>query len=134
MAPSPCSFLLSNDKISEMVGLIKVGDITCCCLDGYNCDVYKYLKNDYLTVSVYQIIHDVYQLIGRPIDNIDRLIKNCDQKYGMYMPMVGQQLSTRQIVIMINKYLRNISPKILQRCLHMLRLFVLDLHHYLILL
>lgn len=46
VAPSPCSFLLSNDKISEMVGLIKVGDVMCCCLDGYNCDVYKFLKND----------------------------------------------------------------------------------------
>ena len=46
VAPSPCSFLLSNDKISEIVGLVKVGDVTCCCLDGYNCDVYKYLKND----------------------------------------------------------------------------------------
>jgi DNA polymerase III alpha subunit len=53
VAPSPCSFLLSNDKISEMVGLVKVGDVTCCCLDGYNCDVYKFLKNDYLTVTVY---------------------------------------------------------------------------------
>lgn len=46
VAPSPCSFLLSNDKISEIVGLVKVGDVTCCCLDGYNCDVYKFLKND----------------------------------------------------------------------------------------
>ena len=80
VAPSPCSFLLSNDKISEMVGLIKVGDITCCCLDGYNCDVYKYLKNDYLTVTVYQLISDVYKLIGKPIDNIDTLVKNCDDK------------------------------------------------------
>jgi DNA polymerase III alpha subunit len=80
VAPSPCSFLLSNDKISEMVGLVKVGDVTCCCLDGYNCDVYKYLKNDYLLVSVYRIIHDVYELIGRPIDNIDTLIANCDDK------------------------------------------------------
>ena len=80
VAPSPCSFLLSNDKISEIVGLIKVGDVTCCCLDGYNCDVYKFLKNDYLTVMVYQIIDEVYKLIGRPIDDIPTLIKNCDQK------------------------------------------------------
>lgn len=80
VAPSPCSFLLSNDKISEMVGLLKVGDVTCCCLDGYNCDVYKFLKNDYLTVTVYQLINDVYKLIGKPIDNIDTLIKNCDDK------------------------------------------------------
>ena len=80
VAPSPCSFLLSNDKISEMVGLVKVGDITCCCLDGYNCDVYKFLKNDYLTVTVYQLVNDTYKLIGKPIDNIDTLIKNCDAK------------------------------------------------------
>jgi DNA polymerase III alpha subunit len=80
VAPSPCSFLLSNDKISEIVGLVKVGDVTCCCLDGYNCDVYKYLKNDYLTVMVYQIIDEVYKLVGRPIDDINTLIKNCDNK------------------------------------------------------
>ena len=80
VAPSPCSFLLSNDKISEIVGLVKVGDVTCCCLDGYNCDVYKFLKNDYLTVMVYEIINEVYKLIGRPIDDINTLIKNCDDK------------------------------------------------------
>ena len=80
VAPSPCSFLLSNDKISEMVGLIKVGDVTCCCLDGYNCDVYKFLKNDYLTVTVYQLISDVYKLLGKPIDDINTLVKNCDDK------------------------------------------------------
>lgn len=80
VAPSPCSFLLSNDKISEIVGLVKVGDVTCCCLDGYNCDVYKFLKNDYLTVMVYEIIDKVYKLIGRPIDDINTLIKNCDDK------------------------------------------------------
>lgn len=80
VAPSPCSFLLSNDKISEIVGLVKVGDEICCCLDGYNCDVYKYLKNDYLTVTVYRIIDEVYKLIGRPIDDIPTLIKNCDDE------------------------------------------------------
>lgn len=85
VAPSPCSFLLSNDKISEIVGLVKVGDITCCCLDGYNCDVYKYLKNDYLTVKVYEIIDKVYKLIGRPIDDIDTLIANSDdQVWNLY--------------------------------------------------
>lgn len=80
VAPSPCSFLLSNDPISEKIGLIKVGDVICCCLDGYNCDVYKYLKNDYLTVSVYKIISEVYRLIGRPIDDISTLVNNCDDK------------------------------------------------------
>ena len=80
VSPSPCSFLLSNDPISEKIGLIRVGDVMCCCLDGYNCDVYKYLKNDYLTVSVYKIISEVYKLIGKPIDDISTLVNNCDEK------------------------------------------------------
>ena len=80
VAPSPCSFLLSNDPISEKVGLIKVGDQICCCLDGYNCDVFKFLKNDMLTVKVYEIIDKVYKLIGRPIDDISTLVNNCDDK------------------------------------------------------
>ena len=80
VAPSPCSFLLSNNFISEEIGLIKVGEEICCALDGYNCDVFKYLKNDYLTVSVYDIIDKVYKLIGRPIDDIATLVNNCDDK------------------------------------------------------
>ena len=80
VAPSPCSFLLSNNPISEEVGLIKVGDVICCAMDGYNCDVYKYLKNDLLTVKVYDIIDKTYKLIGRPIDDIATLVNNCDDK------------------------------------------------------
>lgn len=84
IAPSPCSFLLLDKPISEEVGLIRVGNATnytmCCAIDGYNCDVYKYLKNDYLTVKVYEIIDKVYKLIGRPIDDIETLLSNCDDK------------------------------------------------------
>ena len=84
IAPSPCSFLLLDKPISEEVGLIRVGNATnytmCCAIDGYNCDVYKYLKNDYLTVKVYEIIDKVYKLIGRPIDDIGTLLANCDDK------------------------------------------------------
>lgn len=80
IAPSPCSFLLLDKPISEEVGLIRVGDEICCALDGYNCDQYKYLKNDYLTVKVIDIIDKVYKLIGRPIDDINTLLNNCDDK------------------------------------------------------
>lgn len=80
IAPSPCSFLLLDKPISEEVGLIRVGDEICCALDGYNCDQYKYLKNDYLTVRVIDIIDKVYRLIGRPIDDIGTLLGNCDDK------------------------------------------------------
>lgn len=84
IAPSPCSFLLLDKPIPEEVGLIRVGNsqkyTICCCMDGYNCDVYKYLKNDYLQVTVYQIISEVYNLINQPIDNIKELLKKCDDK------------------------------------------------------
>ena len=84
IAPSPCSFLLLDKPISEEVGLLRVGNATdytmCCAIDGYNCDVYKYLKDDFLTVKVYEIIDEVYKLIGRPIDDISTLLKNCDDK------------------------------------------------------
>lgn len=80
VAPSSCSVLLLDKPISEEIGLIKVGDVTCCALDGYYCDVYKYLKNDYLQVTVYALIDETYKLIGRPIDDIETLIANCDDK------------------------------------------------------
>ena len=76
IAPSSCSYLLLDKPISSEVGLIKVGDEICCCLDGYNCDYYKYLKNDYLVVKVWKIISEVYKLIGRPIDDISTLVNN----------------------------------------------------------
>ncbi len=80
VAPSPCSVLLLDKPISEEIGLLKVKDVTCCVLDGYNCDVFKYLKNDYLQVTVYSLIDETYKLIGRPIDDIETLIRNCDNK------------------------------------------------------
>lgn len=86
IAPSPCSWLLYDKPISEEIGLISIGSETkntkvmCCVLDGYNCDCYKYLKNDYLTVTVWEIISEVYKKIGRPIDDIKTLINICDDK------------------------------------------------------
>lgn len=80
ISPSSCSVLLLDKPISEEIGLIKVGDVTCCVLDGYYCDFYKYLKNDYLQVTVYALIDETYKLIGRPIDDIETLIANCDDK------------------------------------------------------
>ena len=63
IAPSPCSYLLLDKPISEEIGLISIGSgndrVVCCVLDGYNCDYYKYLKNDYLIVTVWDIISKV---------------------------------------------------------------------------
>ena len=84
IAPSPCSYLLLDKPISEEIGLISIGSgndrVVCCVLDGYNCDYYKYLKNDYLIVTVWDIISKVYEKIGSPIDDIKELISKCDDK------------------------------------------------------
>lgn len=84
IAPSPCSFLLLDKPIPDEVGLIRVGNANnyemCCAIDGYNCDVFKWLKNDYLQVTCYRIIDGVYKLIRKPIDDIATLLNNCDDK------------------------------------------------------
>lgn len=80
IAQSPCSTLLLSSPISEEIGLIKVGEVICCNIDGINCDRYKYLKNDILSVSVYKIINDVCNLIGIDIPTISELEKLLDDK------------------------------------------------------
>ena len=71
ISESPCSMLLYNKPVRKELGLVRTSkDKFCCLLDGYNCDKYKYLKNDYLTVTVWAIIRDVCKLAGIPIPTI----------------------------------------------------------------
>mgnify|MGYP001180854223 FL=1 len=80
IAPSPCSYLLYDKPISSELGILKIKDVYCCILDGYNCDCYKFLKQDYLIVTVWDIINRVYDKIKQPVDDIKTLIKKCDDK------------------------------------------------------
>lgn len=85
ISQSPCSTLLLDKPISEEIGLVKAGDIICCNIDGYNCDVYKYLKNDLLTVSVWSIINDTCELANIKTPSIRELTELLDDKtYDMY--------------------------------------------------
>lgn len=71
ISESPCSMLLYDKPIRRELGLVRTSkDRFCCLLDGYNCDKYKYLKNDYLTVTVWAIIRDVCKLAEIPIPTI----------------------------------------------------------------
>lgn len=81
IAESPCSMCLYYKPIREELGMVRTknGKI-CCLLDGYNCDQYKYLKNDYLTVTVWAIIRDVCELANIPIPTIKDLDKLLDEK------------------------------------------------------
>lgn len=85
VAQSPCSTLLLSEPISEEIGLLKVGDVICCNIDGINCDKFKYLKNDILSVLVWKIIDETCKLIGIPIPTINELTNLLDDKtYKMY--------------------------------------------------
>ena len=78
ISPSPCSFVLSNKPLSKELGLIRIGNELCACIDGYTSDVWKYLKNDYLTVTIWKIISNFYKLIDEPIPNIRELLQKVD--------------------------------------------------------
>lgn len=80
ISPSPCSILLSTEPVAKHIGYIKINDKICCNLDGYNCDKYKYLKNDYLNVTVYKIVQDTCKLAGIDIPNIEQLTGLLDDK------------------------------------------------------
>lgn len=76
-----CSMLLYNKPVRKELGLVRTSkDKFCCLLDGYNCDKYKYLKNDYLTVTVWAIIRDVCKLAGIPIPTIREIDNLFDEE------------------------------------------------------
>ena len=72
-SPNPCGHLLLTGDIREEIGIIKIGDIFCATIDKNTADKWKYLKNDYLLVSVWLLISEVYKELGKPIDTIKDL-------------------------------------------------------------
>ena len=84
ISESPCSMLLYDKPVRRELGLVRTSkDKLCCLLDGYNCDKYKYLKNDYLTVTVWAIIRDVCESSNIPIPTIKEIDKLLDEKTFM---------------------------------------------------
>lgn len=81
ISESPCSMLLYDKPVRRELGLVRTSKGKyCCLLDGYNCDKYKYLKNDYLTVTVWAIIRDVCLEAGIQIPTIRELDSLLDEK------------------------------------------------------
>jgi DNA polymerase III alpha subunit len=81
ISESPCSMLLYDKPIRKELGLVRTSkDKLCCLLDGYNCDKYKYLKNDYLTVTVWSIIRDVCKMANIPIPTIREIDSLFDEE------------------------------------------------------
>lgn len=76
----PCAFLLDNKDIREEYGVVKIGDAMCAMITSGEADEYKMLKDDFLVVTVYRIISDVFNLIGKPIISVSELLNNLDEK------------------------------------------------------
>lgn len=76
----PCAHLLLDKDIEEEVGVVKVGDVICAMITSDEADEYKYLKNDYLIVSVWEIIEQTFKMVGKSIPTIKELIASLDDK------------------------------------------------------
>ena len=76
----PCSFLLMDKDIREELGILKIGDAYCAPITSGEADAWKYLKNDYLVVTVWDIIKQTFDYIGEPILSIKELEKRLDDK------------------------------------------------------
>ena len=76
----PCAHVLMNDDIRKKLGVVRVGDFLCVMMTSAEADEYKYLKNDYLVVSVWKLISETFSMIGKPIMTIKELLDNIDDK------------------------------------------------------
>lgn len=108
ISPSPCSMLIYNNDVSEDIGLVNVKGKICCDLDGYNCDKYKYLKNDYLIVSVYELIYNTCELANIEVPTIKQLTELLDDKtYNIYKDKITctiNQTDSKFATDLISKY------------------------------
>lgn len=87
VSPHPCASVILDKPVSEELGVIKLGDEFVALIDSDNSDKYKYLKNDFLTVTVWNIIAETYEKIGQPIDDVRTLIKkteNDEKVWSLY--------------------------------------------------
>lgn len=119
VSPHPCANLLLSSPISEEVGVIKVGDELCALIDSTTSDYYKYLKNDYLTVTVWKIIADGFKEIGKPIPDVrtlSKLVENNDKVWDLYengitatLNQTGTDSGTPQVVQYKPKSIRELS-------------------------
>ena len=71
----PCSYLLMDSDIEEEVGVVRIGDNICAMITSSEADAYKYLKNDYLVVTVWAIISETFKMIHQPIMTVRALLE-----------------------------------------------------------
>lgn len=119
VAPHPCANILLSESVSEEIGVIKVGDELCVLIDSTTSDTWKFLKNDYLSVTVWDIIAETYKMLEQPIPNIrelNNLMMNDSKMWDLYekgltatLNQVGTESGTSQVMQYKPKSVRELS-------------------------
>lgn len=76
----PCAFLLDNKDLREEYGVVRVGDYLCVMITSSEADAFHALKDDLLVVTVWKLISETFNLIGKPIMTINELLNSLDDK------------------------------------------------------
>lgn len=125
VSPHPCAFLLLDKPIQDEIGVIRtVNTVTkkvtyCCLIDSGTSDKWKYLKNDYLVVTVWDIINKSFNEVGKPIPNIRQLsslVEGDKDVWKLYedgmtatLNQTGSDSGTQQIMQYKPKSIRELS-------------------------
>ena len=80
VSPHPCANIIMDTDIEEEIGVVRIGNKLCAIITSTEADEWKYLKNDYLTVSVWEIIAKTFELIGKEVIDVPELIAKLDDK------------------------------------------------------
>ena len=72
----PCAHVLSDKDLLYEYGVARFGDFICVMITSGEADQFKVLKNDYLIVSVWKLIHETFEEIGKPIIDAHDLLDN----------------------------------------------------------
>lgn len=72
----PCAHVLSDKNLLYEYGVAKFGDFICVMITSGEADQFKVLKNDYLIVSVWKLIHETFEEIGSPIIDARDLLES----------------------------------------------------------
>lgn len=71
----PCANLVYSSNIRKEIGLVKIKDNICCCMDGHWAEECHFLKNDFLIVKVLSLIDKAYKEAGIPVPTVNELLR-----------------------------------------------------------
>lgn len=71
----PCANLVYSGNIRKEIGLVKIKDNICCCMDGHWAEECHFLKNDFLIVKVLSLIDKAYKEAEIPVPTVNELLR-----------------------------------------------------------